>query len=85
MLSGVLGLVGALVVVLVIALSTGQPHSGKGCIDVGLSYATGGQQVTRCGAAARALCSGAGVPGGITGPTGRAVATECRKAGLPVG
>lgn len=85
MLGGVLGLVAALAVVLVISFSTAGPRSGKGCINVGLSYATGGQQVSRCGAGARAFCSKAGVPGGITGLTGRTVATACRKAGLAVG
>jgi hypothetical protein len=82
---GVFGLVAALAVVVVISLSTGEPRSAKGCITVGLSYATGGQQVSRCGASARSFCSKAGVPGGITGTAGRAVATQCRKAGLPVG
>ena len=85
MLGGVLGLLAALAVVLVISLSIAGPRSGKGCINVGLSYATGGQQVSRCGAGARAFCSNAGGPGGITGVTGRTVATACRKAGLPVG
>lgn len=85
MISGVLGLVAALALALVISLSTTGHQSGHGCVSVGLTYSTGGQQVFRCGASARALCSQAGVPGGITGSTGRAVATECRKAGLPVG
>jgi hypothetical protein len=85
MIGGVLGLVAALAVVLAISLSTVGHHSGNGCISVGLTYSTGGQQVYRCGAGARALCNQAGVAGGITGSTGRAVATECRKAGLPVG
>lgn len=85
MIGGVLGVVAALAVVLVISLSTAGRHSGNGCVSVGLTYSTGGQQVFRCGASARALCTTAGVAGGITGSTGRAVATECRKAGLPVG
>jgi hypothetical protein len=82
---GVLGLVAALAVVLAISLSTAEPRSANGCISVGLSYATGGQRLSRCGAGARAFCAEAGVAGGITGTTGRAVATQCRKAGLPVG
>jgi hypothetical protein len=85
MISGVLGMVAALSLVLVISLSTTGPQSGHGCVSVGLTYSTGGQQIFRCGASARALCSQAGVPGGITGSTGRAVATECRRAGLPIG
>lgn len=85
MIAGVLTALVALAVVLGISLSTGSQKSGHGCISVGLAYSTGGEQVYRCGGAARALCSGVGQPGGSTGATARAISTECRKAGLPVG
>ena len=85
MIRGVLGVVGLVAVALVISFATGTKKSGHGCVSVALAYSTGGQQVYRCGASARALCAGVNRAGGITGAPARAVATECRKAGLPVG
>lgn len=85
MIRGVLGILGLLVVALVISFATSTRKSGHGCVSVALAYSTGGQQIYRCGASAKALCAGVGKPGGITGPPARTVATECRKAGLPVG
>jgi hypothetical protein len=85
MVSGVLGVVAALVVVLVLALGSGEKQSGHGCISVGLAYSTGGETINRCGAAARALCGGVNRPGGTGGAAARALTTECRKAALPIG
>ena len=84
MIGGVLGAVLALVVVLVISLATADQKSGRGCVSVSLGYSMGGNTFNRCGKAARDLCSGANKQG-LTGAAGRAVARECRKAGLAVG
>ena len=85
MITGVLGLVALLAVALVVSFATAGHKSGHGCISVGLAYSTGGAQIYRCGASARALCASVDQPGGSTGATARALSTECRKAGLPVG
>jgi hypothetical protein len=85
MIGGVLSLVAAVIVGLVISLAAAGHHTSKGCIDYTLAYATGGENFYRCGASARYTCAKAGAPGGLTGGAARAVATECRKAGLPVG
>ena len=84
MIGGVLGTLAVLVLVVVIAIGTPGKQSGHGCISVALAYSTGGDQIDRCGAAARALCTGVDHPG-LTGKAGRDVAGACRKAGLPVG
>jgi hypothetical protein len=85
MIGGVGAAVAALIVALVIALATGTKKPGHGCISVALAYSTGGAQIARCGASAKALCAGVGVPGGLTGLPARSVAEACRKAGLRVG
>jgi len=85
MISGVLGVVAALVVILVLAVGSGEKQSGHGCISVGLAYSTGGETINRCGGAARALCAGVNQPGGSGGAAARALTTECRKAGLAIG
>ena len=85
MIRGVLGVLAVLAVALVVSLATAEKKSGHGCISVGLAYSTGGAQIYRCGASARAMCAGVGKPGGFVGATARALDSECRKAGLPVG
>jgi hypothetical protein len=85
MIGAVLGVVAVVTVGLVISLATAGNHTSKGCIDYTLAYATGGENFYRCGSSARSTCAEAGAPGGLTGGAARAVATECRKAGLPVG
>lgn len=85
MIGGVASVVAVLVVALVISFATSTQKSGHGCISVALAYSTGGAQINRCGAAARALCASVGVPGGVTGVPARGVAEACRKAGLAVG
>lgn len=84
-ISVVLAVLTALIVAVVVSLATAGHHSANGCVDVTLAYSTGGQEFYECGAAARAMCSEVGASGGFTGDQGRAVAAECRKAGLPVG
>jgi hypothetical protein len=74
-----------LVAVTVIALATSGHKSGNGCVDLKLPYSTGGSEIYQCGSSARTTCVNLGGPHGITGLTRDAVATECRKAGLPVG
>lgn len=85
MIGGVLGLAAVLLVVVALALTSAERQSGHGCVSVGLAYSTGGDKVFRCGAGARALCAGVNAPNGVRGASGRALAGECRKAGLPVG
>jgi hypothetical protein len=85
MIGGLLGTVAAIIVAVVIAVASAGHHSANGCVDVTIPYSIGGQEFYKCGAAARAMCAQVGVPGGFSGAPARAVATECRKAGLAVG
>lgn len=84
LLGGVLGAALALVVVVIIALGTGSPATGHGCVHVNLPYSTGGSEIYACGGQARTMCAAVGRPGAYTGATAARVATECRKAGVPV-
>jgi hypothetical protein len=81
---GVLVIVGAIVAVLVVSLLIGGKSSRHGCIYVTIPAATGAQQVNECGAIARYTCLSVGAAGAFTAQAARAIATECRKAGLPV-
>jgi hypothetical protein len=83
MIAGVLATLGALAIGLVIALATPGPKSGRGCIYLTYAGPVGGQQISQCGASARALCQSPPVPGSLASQVGPALATECRKAGLP--
>lgn len=85
MLRSVLATVAALTLVVVISVATAGHRSGNGCVDVTIPYSTGGQELYRCGAQARTMCSLVGSRQGFTGTLGRGMATECRKARLPVG
>jgi hypothetical protein len=76
-------LVAAGVVALTISLVSTGRVSHNGCIDVTAAAATGGTELYRCGAEARALCSTPAVSGGINTALLRALPAECRKAGLP--
>lgn len=78
-------IVAAVAVVLAISLGSSGRHTGDGCIDATLPYAFGGQEIYRCGAAARHECAAATTPGGFNQEAGRLIAIECRKIGLPVG
>jgi len=79
------GAVAALVLIVVIALSTSGQSSAHGCIYVTIPAATGAQEISECGATARATCATARTPGAFSPQAAGAVAGECRKAGLPVG
>jgi hypothetical protein len=85
MVLGVLGTIAAVAVVLVIALASGGPSSSRGCIYATIPAATGAQQVSQCGATARETCRSVYAPGAFTTQAAGAIASECRKAGLPVG
>jgi hypothetical protein len=74
----------ALAVILVISLGSHQRVSGHGCIDVSAATAIGGSELYRCGAAARALCEQSGPAGREFVSFQRALASACRKAGLPI-
>ena len=84
-LGGVLGAVVALALVLVISLASGGPSSSRGCIYATIPADTGAQQVHQCGAQARDTCQSVYAPGAFTQQAAGAIASECRKAGLPVG
>jgi hypothetical protein len=84
-IGSVLGLLAIGVVALVISLTTAGRSSGHGCIDVSVQAATGGSELYRCGAQARAVCASARTAIGVSPVVGHAIAAECRKAGLPVG
>jgi ABC-type Co2+ transport system permease subunit len=85
MLGGVLGVVAALAVVLVISFVSSGPSSGHGCIYANIPGAVGAEQVHECGATARQTCRSVNAPGAYTRQAAHTLATECRKAGLPVG
>ncbi len=85
MVGGVLGAIAALIVVVAISLLSAGHSTANGCVDVTIPGSLGGQELYRCGAAAREMCQFAGTAGGYTANAGRAVAVECRKAGLRVG
>jgi hypothetical protein len=84
-LGGVGAVAVALMVAVVVSLTTGGHSTGNGCVDVTFQSSLGAQEFYKCGSAARSLCSSVGAPGGLTGVAGQAAATECRKIGLPVG
>jgi hypothetical protein len=85
MIGGVLGVVAALAVVLVISFVSSGPSSTSGCIYATIPAATGAQQVHECGTTARSTCATVLTPGAFTAQAAQTLATECRKAGLPVG
>ena len=85
MVGGVLGAVVVLAVVLVISFASSGPSSKSGCIYATIPAATGAQQVHECGSAARSTCATVQTPGAFTAQAVQTLATECRKAGLPVG
>jgi hypothetical protein len=85
MIRGVMTLVVVGIIALVVSFATAGKKTSHGCVSVALAYSTGGSQIYRCGAGARALCSAVGRAGGITGKPAQALAVECRKAGITVG
>ncbi len=85
MVGGVLGVVAILAVVLVISFVSSGPSSGHGCVYATIPGAVGAEQVHECGATARETCQSVNAPGAYTAQAAHTLATECRKAGLPVG
>jgi hypothetical protein len=85
MVRAVLGTVAILAAAVAVSFIASGAGSRHGCIAATIPYSLGGQQLNQCGAAARQTCAAVGTAAGFTGEAGRAVATECRKAGLPVG
>jgi len=85
MVAAVLAAVAALAAIVAVSIGSGGHVSANGCVDVTIPYSLGGQEIYECGARARALCDSVGSPGGYTGAAGRAVATQCRRAGLRAG
>ena len=83
-LGGVLGVVAALAAALVISFVGSGPSSGHGCIYATIPGAVGAEQVHQCGAGARDTCRSVNTPGAYTPQAARTIATQCRKAGLPV-
>jgi hypothetical protein len=84
MVGGVLGIVAVLAVVLVISFVSSGPSSGHGCIYATIPGVVGAEQVHQCGDSARATCRSVNAPGAYPVQAARTIATECRKAGLPV-
>jgi hypothetical protein len=85
MVAAVLGAVAVLLAAVAVSFIAAGHRSRHGCIAATVPYSLGGQQLDECGSAARATCTTVGTPTGLSGVAGRAVATACRKAGLPVG
>jgi hypothetical protein len=83
LIAGVLAVVAALVVGLVISFSSGGKSSAHGCIHLTIPAATGAQQIDSCGAQARSICGSTATPGAFVPTAARAIAAECRKAGVP--
>jgi hypothetical protein len=85
MISGVLGVVAVIVVALVISIATAGQSSAHGCIHATTPGDVGAQPIDQCGAQARDTCQTVNRPGTFPPASARAVAVQCRKAGLPVG
>jgi len=85
MVGGVLATVVVLAIVLVISFSSGGPSSKAGCIYATIPGDVGAQQINECGGQARDTCQSVNAPGAYTQQAAAVLASECRKAGLPVG
>lgn len=82
MIGTVLGALAAVAVVLVISIATAGKTSAHGCIYATIPGDVGAQEVYQCGAEAIDTCRSTATPGAFTPQSARAVAVECRKAGL---
>jgi hypothetical protein len=81
----VAGAVAVFMIAVAVAVLTASHSTGNGCVDVQIPSPVGGSELYRCGGQARSMCRLVGAPGGYGGSAGAVIATECRKAGLPVG
>ncbi len=84
LIAGVLAVVAAIAVAFIISLAVGGKSSANGCIHLTIPGVVGAQQIDRCGEAARSTCQSAETPGAFAPEAAKSIATECRKAGLPV-
>jgi hypothetical protein len=84
MIGGVVATVAAVVIALIISLSTAGRSSANGCIYATIPGPVGAVQVNECGAAAQSTCAAVFAPGAYAPGAARTIAAECRKAGLPV-
>jgi hypothetical protein len=84
-IGSLLVVVAALVVALVVSISTGEHKTAGGCVDVKFPTTIGGAEIYKCGQQARVLCVSVSNRATFTDIEGKAIAAECRKAGLPVG
>ncbi len=75
----------AVVVIVAISIGSSGKSSGHGCIYATIPGAVGAQEISECGAQARATCLSTATPGAFTVQAARVIAAECRKAGVPVG
>jgi hypothetical protein len=85
LVAGFIAAMAALLVVLAISFSRGGQSSANGCIYLNLAAATGAEQISQCGAAARETCASAHRRGAFTAQAASSVSAACREAGLPVG
>jgi hypothetical protein len=84
-IGAVVGTVAVILTAAVIALATGGRTSAHGCIYATVPAATGAQEISQCGQAAASTCGSVNTPGEFTQQAARAIAVQCRKAGLAVG
>jgi hypothetical protein len=80
----VLAVVAALAVVVAISIGSSGRRTANGCVDVTFPIAIGGQEIYECGTRAQSLCTSVGTSGGLSAVEDRAIAVQCRKAGLKV-
>jgi hypothetical protein len=81
----VLAAAAALVVVVVISLGSTGHRTANGCVDVKFPIAIGGEEIYECGTAARELCATVVATPASNAVEDRAIAAQCRVAGLPLG
>jgi hypothetical protein len=84
-IGAVLAVVVAIAVAVIVSIGTGERTTAAGCIDVKFPTTIGGAELYNCGAQAREMCASVGLGTEFTDIEGKAIAVECRKAGLPVG
>jgi hypothetical protein len=84
-IAGFVAALAALAIVLAVSLGSSGTSSANGCIYATIPAATGAQQISQCGSAARDTCASAGASGAFTPQAARVIDGQCRKAGLPVG
>ncbi len=77
--------VAALTVAVVVSIGTSEHKTAGGCVDVKFPTTIGGAELYKCGTQAREMCSSVGQTQQLSDVEGRAIAVQCRKAGLPVG